>query len=279
MKNKQFIASFEKTVKDTIQKYNLATKKDRIFVACSGGKDSTTVLHILKKLGYKPEALFIDLAIGKYSQKNLENIEKFCKKEKIKLNLISLRDEFGGSVCYIQSRLKTKLNTCNICGLLKRWLLNRKARELKATKLATGHNLDDESQTILMNLVKGNPELCAGLGPKTGVIKDKKFVRRIKPLYFCSEKDIEKYSRIMNFPVVYEPCPCSVTAHRKKFLYMLNDMEKSNPKIKLNIVNHFLEILPEIRKNKKTEKLAYCSICGEPSRKETCRVCTITRVS
>ena len=64
---KQIQAKVEKTIKD----YRLINKKDKILVACSGGKDSTTVLYILDKLGYSIEAITVDAVIGNYTKKNL----------------------------------------------------------------------------------------------------------------------------------------------------------------------------------------------------------------
>ena len=103
MNNKQFTTKIENQVKQTIEKFHLVTKKDILLVACSGGKDSTTVLYILNKLGYKPQAITIDAAIGNYTKQNLENIKKFCKKPNIKLHIISFKKEFGYSLCYIKS--------------------------------------------------------------------------------------------------------------------------------------------------------------------------------
>lgn len=269
----------EDKVKETIKKYKLLNKKEKIIVACSGGKDSTAALYILKKLGYKVEGLTVNAFIGNYSKVSLENLREFCKNEKIKLHEASLRDEFGCSLCYIVSILKSKgykFNSCTVCGILRRYLLNKHARKLKADKIVMGHNLDDEAQAVLMNLLRSDLKLFVRQGIKPGVLKDKKFIQRIKPLYFCTEKEVEKYSKSKKFPVKYGMCPCAVTSYRNSVKNMLNKLEKEHPNIKKNLVNNFLKVLPQVKKEVKNEgKLEYCKYCKEPSKKGICRTCEI----
>lgn len=271
--------NFENKVRKTIEKFNLISKKDKALVAVSGGKDSTTALYIVHKLFPRTEAITIDALIGNYSKKNLENIKRFCKEHGIKLHVISFRDEFGYSLCYIQSILKSKkikLNSCAICGVLKRYLLNRYAKKLKMTKLVTGHNLDDESQNILMNFLRFNLELFSRLGPKTGLIKHKTFVQRVKPLYFCSEREIIEYSKKMKFPVLYDRCPCSEYAYRRFIENLLDEYEKKHKNVKMKIIDGFLKILPKVKDYYRTaEKIKVCRYCGEPSKKDTCMACNI----
>ena len=258
-------AQFERKVKQTIQKYNLLNKKDKVMVAISGGKDSMTVVYLLKKFGYNVSALHINLEMGKWSEAHLNNIKTFCNQLKVPLHVYSVRKELGRSMCSIKSivKSKAKLQDCTICGIIRRWLINKKARQLGATKIVTGHNLDDASQTVLMNYFKGNLFIGLNEGPYVGVISDKKFVQRVKPLYFIAEKEIENYSRSMKFPVIYERCPCVIGAYRHKIRQMLDEMQESNPKIKENIVMSFLRILPDLRKKVLTGKPIYCKICGE----------------
>ena len=229
-----FFKYFERKVLKTIRVNRLFEKKDKILVACSGGKDSTTILDLLNKFAkarklMPVEAMTIDLHIGDYTKKNIENITKFCKENKIKLHKIDFRKKFGYSVCYLKSILISKglkLNSCTICGVLRRYLINKEARKLKATKVVTGHNLDDEAQNILMNQFKGGLSFSAKLGPITGIKTDPKFIQRVKPLYFCTDTELTLYSKLKKFPVMYKKCPCVVGSYRDNVRKMLNKFEK-----------------------------------------------------
>ncbi|MBN2112442.1 TIGR00269 family protein [Candidatus Woesearchaeota archaeon] len=276
--DKAFVKKIENKVKETIKKYKLFNKGEKILVAASGGKDSTTVLYILKKLGYNIEAVTIDVAMGSYTKNNLKNLTEFCKKEKINLYSMSLREEFGGSVCYIKSALSSKgikLNSCAVCGVLRRYLVNKAAKRLKAKKLVTGHNLDDEAQSIMMNFFRNTLHWSARLGPKSGIEGAKGFIPRVKPLYFIPEKDIARYSKIMKFPVYYGKCPCSAEVFRRFTGNLLNDYEKTNPKLKENIADYFLKSLPKLKQKYKFGNARRCIQCGEPSKEAVCRACQI----
>ncbi|MFZ2456088.1 MAG: TIGR00269 family protein [Candidatus Altiarchaeia archaeon] len=278
MSDAEFIESFEKNVADTIKKYNLLAKENRVIVAVSGGKDSTTALYLLHKMGYDVEGMIIDQLLGEYSRKNLSNIQSFCKEKGIKLHVVHMRDEYGCSVCYIKSVLDEKgifMNQCGICGVIRRSILNRKAREHSATKIATGHNLDDEAQTFFMNYIQGRLMDSARVGPLSGVVRNERFVPRIKPLYFCLEEETRRYSQLHEFPVVYDPCPCSLDSFRSEIKALLNGMEKEHPGTKRGIVESSLKIRPFLANEQKEWKIKRCQNCGEPSSGDTCRVCAI----
>ncbi len=286
----EFLRCFEKKVRDTVKEHKLFSKKDRIIAACSGGKDSTTVLHILNKLGFNVEAFTVDAIIGNYTAENIRNLKSFCKEKGIKLSVISFREEFGASLCYIRQALSSrgvKLNSCTVCGTLRRYLLNKAAKSMGADCIVTGHNLDDEAQSIIMNMLRNNLEVSARLGPKTGALRSraagegrdvkerKSFAARVKPLYFCPEAETERYSRIMGFPVKYEPCPCRTGSYRNKVRKMLDRLEQDNPLLKRKIVEGFSRILPALKKKYSSGVQMYCTNCGEPSKGKECRTCEI----
>jgi uncharacterized protein (TIGR00269 family) len=281
----EFIEYFEKKVRKTIRVNGLIGKKERILVACSGGKDSTTALYLLNKItkdnkNISVEAIHNDPSIGEYSKINKKNIIKFCKENKIKLHVVSFRENFGYSLCYIRGLINkkgVKMKSCSICGVLRRNLLNKKAKELKATKLVTGHNLDDEAQNIIMNLFQNHVELLPRLGPKSGVFEHKGFIPRIKPLYFCTEEETRLYSKLLGFPVKYEKCPCRTDSYRKDVANMLDEFEKHHKATKTGIIQSFLKLLP-VLKQKSKGKVRICKKCGEPSAGEVCNSCKILRI-
>ena len=153
-------------------------------------------------------------------------------------------------------------------------LLNKKSKELGFTKLATGHNLDDERQSILMNQFKNNIQASARLGPKVGLNENNKnFVQRIKPLYLCAEKEVATYAFINNLLDNFNECPNAVHSYRAQVRDMLNGMEQKFPGTKNSIINSFLQILPLLKQQFKNGAIKYCASCNEPSANEICNAC------
>ncbi len=264
----------EAKVKQTLKEIKL-NKKEKILVALSGGKDSAVTAYLLHKFGFNIEGVHLDLGMGKYSEKCLEKVKQLCGNLKIKLQIYDITKEMGSSMCYLRSAIqennkKGQIKNCAICGVIKKWILNRYARELKGSIIATGHNLDDEAQTYLLNVLKGNPILSLTTGPITKNIKDKKFIPRIKPLFYVAENDVRSYSKKMKLPVNYEKCPCAIDSYRiqvREFLNTLSTKEKEN------IIKNSQEILKNFKK--KIKKIQYCEICKEPSRNKICKKCEL----
>ncbi len=273
----QFIRYIETKVKRTIRKYDMIGNNDTFVVAMSGGKDSLTVAHILNTIlaprGAKLHALLIDEGIPGYRPTTVVDAEKFCKQEGIPLTIVYTKKEFTFDLT--DALKKLKLNSCTICGTMRRYLLNKYSRKLKATKLVTGHNLDDEAQTLLMNHYKGQGALSAKLGPVTGIVDHKKFVRRIKPLYFITEQEVTLYTVLKKFAVKYTECPHARDTFRSTVREQLNILENKFRGTKQGIVNSFLATLPQLRKIVQQSAIIPCEVCGEPSSKKECSMCLL----
>ncbi|MBI4140371.1 TIGR00269 family protein [Candidatus Woesearchaeota archaeon] len=270
------INSVEKTVKETIEKYNLITQTDKVIVAVSGGKDSTTLLHILNKLGYKIEAFTVDVHIGCYTEQNLANVKQLCEKESVKLHVFSFRKTYGHSICHARDTLNSKgvnVNSCTVCGVMRRRMFNIIAKKTGATKMATGHNLDDEAQSILMNIFKNRTTLNARISPLQQ-LKNTDMVPRIKPLFFVTEDEIIQYSKARKFFVHYGRCPCSVTSLRSAVRDFLNECKQLNPNATQNIMNFFMKNKQHFCK-KQHKEIQTCANCGQPTVSLTCRTCEL----
>ncbi len=276
---KEFSNAFEKRVKQTIAAHKLLAGRTNLVVAASGGKDSTTVMHLLKRLGYDFCALTVDTHIGCYTKENLLNVKSYCKENNIPLKVIDFHDEFGYSVQYLHEAMKEaglNIKSCTVCGVPRRYLLNKYTRSMGADVVVTGHNLDDECQSIVMNFLRNNLQLSARMGPMVGAIEDSRFIPRVKPLYYLSNLEIEKYARIKGFPVAYNLCPCGDDAMRRHIRSYLDSIENTKPGTKLKMVEEFLRVLPRLREiNASLEKIGACFGCGEPASNKLCKTCMI----
>jgi len=266
--NEHFMGYFENKVKLAIKKFELLKKSEKIAVAVSGGKDSMSILTILHKLGYDVTALSIDEGIFGYRDKNLDNVKQFCENNKIKLKIFSFKKEFGKPL----DNMNIKGSRCSICGVFRRDILNNYSKDYDV--LVTGHNMDDEAQAIIMNLLKNNLDILPRLGPISGVKISKKFTKRVKPLYLCSEKEVALYSKLKKVKPYSCCCPNKQFSFRLRILRMLDKMELQNPDIKTNIINWFLNYKKNI---KETGSVNSCKLCGSPSSKEICKKCQLIK--
>jgi len=264
----------ETKIKQMLLKVKL-NKKSKILVALSGGKDSSVVCYLLKKFGYCIEGIHIDLGMGKYSEKCLNAVEEFCKDLKIKLYVYDIKKEMGSSMCYIRSSVQSRksLKNCAICGVIKKWILNKEARKLKADYIATGHHLDDEIQTFFLNILKGSPELNLNSGIISKNKSNKKFIPRIKPLFYVLENDIKKYSLSKKLPVIYEKCPCAIDSYRIQIRGFMKTLSKKD---KENLIKNADKLMTRVEGEDGNVK--YCEICGEPSRNKVCKMCSLLKM-
>jgi uncharacterized protein (TIGR00269 family) len=215
----------------------------------------------------------IDEGIKRYRDKTLIDLKRFCAENKINLKIVSFRKEFGKTLDDIIKSKKLKIKPCNICGTLRRYLLNKYSRGFDV--IVTGHNLDDEAQAVMMNLFRNQIDVLARLGPKTGISLQKNFTQRVKPLYFCSEKESAIYALLMGFDVSFNECPYVVESYRADIRDLLNDYESRHKGTKLNIVSSFLKILPKLKARYANSSPTTCSVCGEPSSKDVCNACAL----
>ena len=127
-----------------------------------------------------------------------------------------------------------------------------------------------------MNLFRNTPQLSARMGPKPGIIRDPMFVPRVKPLYFVTNAEVERYSKLKEFPVAYGECPCSKDAFRHSIKHWLNDEESKDPLVKYSIIRRFIAALPSLKEAYRSDETpGQCKQCGEPCSETVCKTCQI----
>jgi len=281
---KCFIKSIEGKVKATIAKYRMFEPDDRIAVAVSGGKDSVTLLHILakfEKLFPKASlcAVTVDEGIKGYRDEAIRFAVENCQKLGIEHFVTSFKDLFSVQLDDLVVLLKNKtgirneaLSPCAYCGVMRRRALNLAARQAKADKLALGHNLDDEVQTILLNIMHGDASRIARVKP---VLEESHpmFVPRVKPLSEVPEKEIAFCAYLKKIEFQSIPCPYASTAMRNDIRSMLNRLEERHAGTKFTVFKSIERIRPALEAAEKDATLRPCKACGEPTVGEICKPC------
>lgn len=269
-----FSKYFEKKVFYCIEKYKLLSETDKIAVAVSGGKDSLVLLTILATR-FDVAGIAIDEGIKDYRDKSLESLKKYCTEKDIPLQIIPFTSLTGIDLDEM-FRKKPDLRPCSFCGTFRRHLLNAVDG---FDVIAVGHNLDDEVQSFLMNLLKNQVFLIARQGPQTGLVKDTAFVPRVKPLYFCTEKEVMTYALIHDLPVDFNECPYAHRSFRAQVRDALNQWESQEKGIKEKLLHRMLILIPKLKKKYAVETAAVlrCKECGAPTTKEVCQSCFLRK--
>jgi uncharacterized protein (TIGR00269 family) len=262
-----------------IKKYEMFRHDERILVAVSGGKDSLSLWDILLRLGYQADGLYIGLGIDEgrnYSAESHRLTEKFAHERGLKLHVVDVQQEYGQPIPILaEISHRGQGRPCAVCGLTKRHVMNRIARDLGYDVLATGHNLDDEAATLFSNtlqwtgefLVRQNPVLASTSG----------LARKVKPLCRFYEREMAAYALLRGIEYIYDECPFAEGATSIYYKELLNKLEADKPGSKLIFYLRFLEarqqglFAPPPESN---PDLHPCPNCGQPTTAEgLCSFC------
>jgi tRNA 2-thiocytidine biosynthesis protein TtcA len=193
-------------------------------VCLSGGKDSYTLLDVLLTLKEHAPFDFELVAV------NLDQKQPGFPEDVLPGYLQALgiphRIEVQDTYSVVKRLIPEGKTMCSLCSRLRRGVLYRVARELKATRIALGHHRDDVLTTLMLNMF-----FCSkmkAMPPK--LVSDDGSNVVIRPLYYCREKDIAAYARVRSFPII----PCTLCGsqqnmQRKIVKDMLQDWERRHP--------------------------------------------------
>jgi cytoplasmic tRNA 2-thiolation protein 1 len=281
---KCFVRSIEDKTSKTMSKYSMWKYGERVAVGVSGGKDSLSLLYILKKIidrhgGSKNDliAVTIDEGIKGYRDESLEIVKSFCTKLSVQNKILSYKDLFGVSMDEAMVlRPSEKMSSCSMCGTFRRRAIDLAAESVDADIVATAHNLDDQVQTYMINLLAGDVERIGWMYPKP--IEYAAGMKKIKPFVELYEHEIVFYALQRQFPFQSEECPYMKESIRTDLREFFNKLEGEHPGIKNNAYVSMMKVSERLRSSfmgPRGDKK--CKICGRDSTGEVCSVCKTTR--
>ena len=248
---------------------------DRLLVAVSGGKDSLALWDALLELGYRADGLYVGLGIGGYSQRSEEICRDFAARRAeprgARLLTVDLAEEYGYTTP--SGAQAASRSTCGVCGLSKRYVFNRVAVDEGYDVMLTGHNLDDEAATLLGNVLRWQDDFLARQRPVLPASGTNQ-VRKVKPLYRLSEREMAAYCVVRGIDYVVEECPLvdGNTGHELK--EALSVLERGAPGAKAQFLFGFLDRHEQFdRPDEEPEGLGACERCGMPTTTDTCAFC------
>ena len=232
----------------------------------SGGKDSGSLLHILKtlalgRLNFSLVALHVDMEIEGFSQASEDVCRPLCERLGVEFVTVPI-GEWGVTV-----QPTGRWPVCAVCGGIRRPIMAMMARRLKCDVLCTGHTLDDQLVYALKNLLSGKSVPPRPVAPEGPV-----FARKAKPLFWLPDRAMEIYARLENIPVVQESCP-RFLPHTHRFKEVFEVLETVAPLAKR-------QFLGSLSKNLKIpdypeRAMRDCPDCGEATYFDPCPLCRI----
>lgn len=268
---------YEKKVKNTVLKYGMLNGVSRPALAISGGKDSMALLKVFSELfpHIKFVVIHLNLGIPGYSDKCMKVVEKFCRENSIELLRYDLKKLHGYTITDF-SNLKNSKRICGVCGIVKRYLVNKVAYENGFDTIATGHNLDDIVEILFNLYLNGNVEELSRIKPVASGMNPK-LIRKIKPLIEMTDQENSYYAISKNIDYVSSECPLvrgSRMIERKKLILRI---EEEIPNFRYTFLKtHLKRFLPIFEEHSQPIILRECEVCGMPSTGSICSFCKLS---
>ena len=273
-------------------------------IGLSGGKDSVVLTQILQDtFAEDPRVELVSLTIHEgiegYRDESLAACLDLTEDLDMRHELVTYEAEFDLRMDDVAAEDPMDMAPCAYCGVFRRDLLSTYAAEYDADKLLTGHNLDDEAQTALMNFFEGDVEQMAkhfdaslgafpGVGgpdapsdrdgTPTRVSTDSPFVPRATPIRDVPEKEVALYAQLKELPAHITECPHASEAYRGEIQQLLFDMEERHPGVRHSIMAGYENIAAMAARTYRGgsgPEYGECERCGATTARDICRKCSL----
>ena len=219
--------------------YNMIEDGDTILVCISGGKDSYTLLDMLLAMQKRAPVGFRLIAM------NLDQKQPGFPAEVLPRYLADLGIDYriveADTYSIVKDKIPEGKTTCSLCSRLRRGIIYRTAKELGANKIALGHHRDDMVHTLFLNMLFGGK--LKAMPPK--LVTDDRAHIVIRPLAYCSEKDIARFARGMAYPIIpCNLCGSQANLQRQKIRKMMEDWDRRYPGRSESVFTAMQNILP-----------------------------------
>jgi uncharacterized protein (TIGR00269 family) len=250
-----------------------------VAVALSGGKDSATALlltheHFRRRPTVEVVAVTVDEGVRGYRPKTIRAARALTKQLGVRHEVVKALELLGTTTDRAAARLPGTA-PCSFCGVWRRQMLNRTARDLGADVLVLGFNLDDLAQTVLMNVARAEVARLGRMAPH-GRRQDG-LVPRIAPLSEVPEREVFQFARSERLPFDHAECPYAGRASRNVFREAVWNLEEALPGTRQALLRSRETILALLDNAEPTGAPRRCEECGEPSTGVLCRGCEYRR--
>jgi uncharacterized protein (TIGR00269 family) len=247
-----------------------------VAVALSGGKDSGVALalahrYFRRRPTVRVVAVSVDEGIAGYRAGTLAAARALTSSLGVEHRIIAAEEAIGTTTDRTAADLPGTV-PCSFCGVWRRQLLNRAAREVGADALVLGFNLDDLSQTVLMNLVRGDLDRLVRMAPHR--VRQPGLVPRVAPLALVPEREVFLYARLKRIPFDHGECPYAGRAARNLFREVVWQLEEAQPGTRQSLLRTHERLVTQFLRDEGSLAAPHrCRACGEPATTELCRAC------